>query len=163
WQFLPKTVLRGGYGIFFDGIGTDVFQAVQTGFSRSTAVVPSQDNGLTFRGTIHNPFPDGIFKPDPPSSIVSLGQAVSFFPSYRPNPYVQHFSLSMDRELPGRMALSVMYLGSRSTRLPASQQFDPIPAAYLSTLPERDANVINNLSAAVNNPFLVCLNSPVPR
>jgi Carboxypeptidase regulatory-like domain/TonB dependent receptor len=153
WQLLPKTVLRGGYGIFYDGIGVDVFQAVQTGFSRSTSVVPSQDDGLTFRGTIHNPFPDGIFKPDPPSAIVSLGQGVSFFPSYRPNPYVQHFSLSLDRELPGRMVLSIMYLGSRSTRLSASQQFDPIPAAYLSTSPERDNNAINFLSAAVNNPF----------
>jgi hypothetical protein len=105
WQMLPHMVLRGGYGIFFDGIGVDVFQAVQTGFSRSTAIVPSQDNGLTFRATLRNPFPDGIFKPDPPSAIVSLGQGVSFFPPYRPNPYVQHFSMSVDRELPGRMAL----------------------------------------------------------
>src|SRR5205823_9937357 len=44
-------------------------------------------------------------------------------------------------------------VGNRGTRLRATQELDPIPRQYLSTLPVRDQNTINLLNSQVANPF----------
>jgi len=49
--------------------------------------------------------------------------------------------------------LEVSYVGNRGTRLRATQDLNPIPRSYLSTLPARDQATINLLSAQVANPF----------
>lgn len=45
------------------------------------------------------------------------------------------------------------YVGNRGVGLNISQDLDAIPRQYLSTLPVRDQATINNLTAAVPNPF----------
>jgi len=45
YQINDKTVFRSGYGIYFGTIGVDTFQPVQTGFSQSTPIQASLDNG----------------------------------------------------------------------------------------------------------------------
>ena len=52
-----RTVLRAGYGVFFGSIGVRRGDVYQTGFSLTTPLVPSEDNGLTFIRTLDNPFP----------------------------------------------------------------------------------------------------------
>ncbi|MGH9960971.1 MAG: hypothetical protein ACREBC_28275, partial [Pyrinomonadaceae bacterium] len=56
----PKTVLRGGYGIYYGPLGARQTDVILTGFSQSTPLIPSLDNGLTFVATLANPFPNGI-------------------------------------------------------------------------------------------------------
>ena len=45
YSLTPKTVIRGGYGIFFDALGVTNVHVNQTGFSLSTDLVASTDNG----------------------------------------------------------------------------------------------------------------------
>ena len=57
------TVLRGGYGMFYGFLGQRRGDVIQSGFSQNTNIIPSLDNGLTFIGTLSNPFPNGIQEP----------------------------------------------------------------------------------------------------
>jgi hypothetical protein len=151
----PTLVVRAGYGIFYETLGTDRYSVGSTGFSRSTTLVPSQDNGLTFQATLNNPFPKGILEPVGSSLglMTSLGNSVSYFSPDIRQGYAQRWSLNVQREFPSRVLLDVGYVGNRGTRLPITQNFNTTPRQYLSTLPVRDTATINFLTEQVNNPF----------
>jgi hypothetical protein len=155
YQVGPRTVLRTGYGVFFESNGADRNTVPQTGFSQRTNVVPSLDNGLTFRATLANPFPDGLLAAPGASGGLktNLGNSISFFwPDLR-SAYQQRWSVTIQRELPSRVLLDVGYVGNRGTGLGFSQSLNDVPAQYLSKSPVRDQATINFLSAAVPNPF----------
>ncbi|MBI4873483.1 MAG: carboxypeptidase regulatory-like domain-containing protein [Acidobacteria bacterium] len=155
FQAGPKTVVRGGYGIFFDTLGIDRQHTNQGGFNQATSLIPSADNGLTFRATLANPFPDGIQIPPGASGglLTFLGRGVTFFNEGMLNPYVQRWSLSVQRELPGRIVVETGYVGNRGTKFSVAREWNPIPAGYLSTSPQRDQTAIDFLSAQVRSPF----------
>lgn len=155
YQLSPKTVLRAGYGIFYDVIGIDRQDVNQGGFNQSTNLISSIDNGRTYQATLANPFPFGLQVPPGASGGLStfLGRNVSFFNDHPLNPYMQRWSFSVQRELPGRVLFESSYVGNRGTKLSASREFTPTPAEYLSTLPYRDQTTIDYLSAQVPNPF----------
>ena len=154
YHVLPKVVVRAGYGVFFGTLGdrTDVYQQ---GFSQRTNLVPSPDNGLTFRGTLGDPFPDGVLQPAGSSAGMktALGQAPSFYWAGAKLPYVQRWSFDVQRELPYRMLVDVGYVGNRATGLGVTRAFDSVPAQYLSTSPVRDQAAIDFLAVKVANPF----------
>ena len=84
WQLAPKTVVRAGYGFFYDqlGINQNAVTVNQSGFSQTTTLVPTQNNGLTFTGTLANPFPNGLLSPMGAAGGLRtflFGQAISFF------------------------------------------------------------------------------------
>jgi hypothetical protein len=153
FQATPKMVIRSGYGIFFDVVGVDRIGVNQAGFSQRTTLVPSLDNGQTFIAGLGNPFPDGLIMPSSVGPTTFLGRGVSFQPDFRPTPYVQRWSISVQREFPGRTLLDLSYVGSRGTRFAANRQYNAVPRQYVSTSPERDQPVIDFLGAAVRNPF----------
>ena len=56
--------MRAGYGIFYESFAADFVNPYQDGFSNSTTMVPSINNGLSFQATLDNyPFPNGIQLP----------------------------------------------------------------------------------------------------
>ena len=155
WRLGQAWVVRAGYGVFFNQMGSDRTDVYQQGFSQRTTLVPSLDNGLTFRATLANPFPDGLLEP-PGASLglkTYLGRAPGFFTPTRKPGYLQRWSFNIQREFPHRVLLEVGYVGSRGTGLDLSEQLDPIPAEYLSRSPVRDQATIDLLSRAVPNPF----------
>ena len=155
YQLNPKTILRSGYGIFFDVLGIDRFDVNQGGFNQPTNLIASQDNGLTFRATIANPFPDGLQLPLGAAGGLRtfLGRGVSFFNDRPRNPYNQRWSFSIQRELPMRILIEPAYVGNRAAKLAISTNLNPVPRQYYSTLPYRDQPTIDYLSAQVSNPF----------
>jgi hypothetical protein len=156
WRVRPSVVVRTGYGIYFDCIGADKTDVIQQGFSQATLLIPSLDNGLTFRASLANPFPDGLTPPSGASAGLKtfLGRAPSFFPTDRRAGYMQRWSFSLQKELPHRVLLEAGYVGSRALGLGVSEAFDAVPAKYLSTSPVRDQAAINYLAQVFPNPFL---------
>jgi hypothetical protein len=151
----PKTVLRGGYGIFFDVIGIDRTDVTQSGFSQPNTFIATNDNGLTWSATLRNPFPDGLQSPAGASAGLAtfLGRSVTYFTERPLNPYMQRWTVSVQRELPWRTLADVAYVGNRGTKLPVTREQDFVPAQYLSTKPARDQATIDFLTAQVSNPF----------
>ena len=152
----PTTVVRAGYAIYYKMLGLgDETSVFQQGFSQRTQLRASDDNGLTFRANIQDPFPDGLL--DPPGAAAGLktflGNDVSVFDPSRRNGYMQRWSFSVQQQLPHRILLEVGYTGNRGTALPLPTNINAVPAQYLSTSPIRDQATIDRLAAAVQNPF----------
>ena len=155
WRWRPQTVVRAGYGVFFEPGGSDRYTASPVGYSRRTPITPRVDNGLTFRATPHNPFPDGILNPEGAAMgyRASLGGTASYFePNLRAG-YNQRWSLGVQHEFPHRVLLETGYVGNRALGLGVTRFYNPVPAQYLSTLNSRNQRTIDHLSQAVNNPF----------
>jgi hypothetical protein len=124
WSPNPKTVVRGGYGLFWSpnqyafptehNLGTRGFTAV-------TTMVTSTDGGFTPCAgcSLTNPFPGGIEQPVGSSGGLSTGAGgtVHFVDQFRKSAYVHHYSFDVQREVGADMVVSVGYLGARSEQL----------------------------------------------
>jgi hypothetical protein len=151
----PKTVLRAGYAIYYESLGSDRNDVMQQGYNQQTLITPSLDNGFTFHATLANPLPDGILEPQGSSAGLAtwLGRAPSFFTPSRKTGYMQRWSFTAQRTLMRRTMMEVGYMGNRGTGLGLADQSDPVPAQYLSASPVRDTAIINQLTRQVTNPF----------
>jgi hypothetical protein len=155
YQLRPKTILRGGYGIFTSSIGVNYTNTNQTGFSQSTPIQASLDNGLTFIATNATPFPTGLIAPAKSSQglLTNVGQGVSFYREKRSHPYAQRWSFGLQHELPMQFMIEASYVGNRTTRLNINRELSYTPAQYLSTSPVRDQATINYLGQNYPNPY----------
>ncbi len=155
WQVRPRAVVRGGYGLFFGLIGVEFTDGPQPGFSQRTNVVASLDSGLSYVASIANPLPAGLeLAPGALGGLTTfLGRAPGFTSRDGRRPYTQRWSYSVQLEPMTRTLVEISYIGSKTSGLRVSTQFNPVPRQYLSTLPVRDQAAIDFLSARAGNPF----------
>jgi hypothetical protein len=151
-----RTVLRGGYGVFYGFLGQRRGDVTTIGFSSTTSMVPSLDNGLTFIETLSNPFVGGIQQPQGAAQGIEtfLGQSITFFDPNPESPRMQRWQIGIQRELPGGMVLDASYVGNIGTQIQTLRNINSTPLQYLSTSPTRDQAAIDYLSANVPNPFV---------
>ena len=155
YSLTPKTVLRSGYAIFYQPLGVMAIQPNQTGWSRSTSLTATTDQGLHFIAPFADPFPNGFLQPYGAALGIqtNLGSSISFFNPHMTNPYTQRWEFAVQRQLVANSVLEVGYVGSKSVKLQVGRSLTSTPAQYLSTKPTRDQPVIDYLSAAVSNPY----------
>jgi hypothetical protein len=112
-----KTVIRGGYGVYFDSSETreiddsgDLYP-----FVSRTQESPNIDPNAP--KSTNNLFP-ATSALHPVSVATEGGQFIAVIISERPiNPYVQQWSLSVQRELARNFTLEVNYVGNKATHL----------------------------------------------
>ncbi len=155
YQATRSTVVRSGYGIFYGSLGAFRTTANLAGFSQTTPIQPTQDNGQTFTATLANPFPNGLIAPLGATGGLetNLGQNITFFPRDRKAPYAHRWSFGVQQEMKGGFVVESSYVGNRGTRLPVNRNINGTPAQYLSTSPTRDQAAISFLGAQFPNPF----------
>lgn len=107
------TILRGGVGRYFLNVtGT----TTQNGFSIQTPYIASIDQNRTPAASLSNPYPGGVATP--PGSALGLETFLGRgFNTSNPdfiNPYVNQFSIGVQRMLPWRTTVEISYVGSRS-------------------------------------------------
>ncbi|PYS48539.1 MAG: hypothetical protein DMF68_12865 [Acidobacteria bacterium] len=149
-----RTVVRGGFAIYTIPFGIDGIE--QFGFSQSVNLVPTLDNGLTFRANLFDPFPEGL--PAAPGSSHGLatfiGRDIEFVPVSRRNGQSERWQLSFEREIPGQWLFEISYIGNYGYDLTAATDaLNALPLQFLSTAPVRDQARIDFLTASVANPF----------
>ncbi len=152
----PKTVLRAGYGVFFDQLGITTRTPIQTGYSQTTSIIPTLDNGVTYQATLANPVPEGRLQQPAGNRdgiATFLGRGISFFNSRPRTPYNQRWSAGFQRQLISDFVADINYVGSRGTAMLVSRELDGTPVAFLSRSPVRDQPTIDRLSTQVPNPF----------
>jgi len=155
YQISEKTVVRAGYGVFYDTIGVNRSPAIQTGFTATTPINASLDNGLTYIATTANPFPNGLQSPLGASGglATNLGQSLTVYPVRRKQPYAERWALSLQRLFARQFLVDVGYVGNRGIHLPVDRELNPMNPQYLSRSPERDQKTIDFLSQKFPNPF----------
>ena len=166
YNITPKTVIRTGYGIYFQPLGIVNVAGSgaggggggtlnQSGFGSTTSFVGTTNNGQSYVANLTNPFPNGFVAPTGSSAGVNTfqGQSISFYDKNLRNPYMQRWQFAVQQQLPFTSLIELSYVGNRSTRLLVTRDFDPVPRGYLSTLPARDQATINLLNSQVANPF----------
>jgi hypothetical protein len=155
YELDDNTVVSGGYGMFYGFLGQRRGDVVTSGFSATTSLVPSLDNGLTFIETLSNPFQNGIAEPVGAARGIEtfLGQSITFFDSNPLSPRYQRWQIGVQRGIGKNWVAEANYVGNYGSRLQTSRNLNATPLEYLSTSPVRDQATINFLSAQVPNPF----------
>ncbi len=168
WQVTPKTVVRAGYGIYYDTLNSLVESAPQNGFSCTQTNTSSDNSGVTFNlgnpaagvSPLSNPFPSMVGGNAPCQPLGSslgasyqVGRGFNFIPYNREHPRVQRWRGSVQRQLGNDMLIEATYWGQWANDLPVTHRLDALPAQYWSTGLVRNNTVNNALTANVANPF----------
>lgn len=136
YQITPKTVVRGGFGIFYaalTGVGGGSGAFGVSGFEASTAVVTSLD-GVTPVTFLDNPYPTGVNQATGSrlGAATLLGQAVRFTDRDLRTSYSEQWNLNLQRELPGQVLLEAGYAGNRGLKLQNDLELNQLPDAELA-------------------------------
>ena len=159
WSLDSRTVVRGGYGLFWAptqmSLGLNQGALGTRGFTGVTTYLASVDGGLTPCSgcSLTDPFPGGLEQPQGSALglLTGAGGDVDFVDQFSQSAYVQQYSIDLQRELPGKIAASIGYLGSRSERLGVGGTSDS--RVNINQLDPAYQSLGAALQASVPNPF----------
>jgi hypothetical protein len=146
WNALPKSVLRGGYGIYFDYVPQDLLIANFTNITGlatnpigPAATLPLNFNSSAFNGSTPGP----VFTP---TTSPCPGPFCTIFvtPRHFETPYSQNWNLNLEQELSQSFALQLGYVGSKGTHL--VRLLDINQADYLGNRRNKNYGATDSLS-----------------
>jgi hypothetical protein len=159
WQPFGKsnTVIRGGYGIFYDTVPVAVYGDSLLNYPR---VIEQQVNlGLQQNGPPPSEGFIGFLVQNPglgPGPIAQFEPGPNGFPPDFHNAYVQSWNFGVQKELPGNMVIEVAYVGTKTTRLQRQEQSNTAePLGFRATVPDltNNPNIPNNVGSGGRNQF----------
>ncbi len=167
YLFDKKTVIRGGYGIYYDQTrsgANGLLSYGSQGFNQYTSVVSTyQNDGATPYLHLGNPFPNGLIPPS--GSSLGLLNDVGYgaigplrTAAAARTPYEQSWSFGIQRELGANIVLDLEYVGKKGTHLyfAGNNNLDVLGPQIENLTPTQ----IGNLGNYVANPFAPLLTAP---
>jgi hypothetical protein len=148
WSVTPKTILRGGYGLFWAPLSFTLQSTF--GYTATTSYVSSNDGGATPANSLNNPFPTGVLQPagNTLGGLAGIGgQSLSTYANSR-STRVHQYSFDVQRELPHGFVIVTGFAGSRSEDL-----IQGTPGININQLPDQYLSMGSKLGAKVANPF----------
>lgn len=173
YQLNSKTVLRAGYGIFFDTINVLNFGPNQYGFSRSTNPILSTDFGQTwnappaaslanFKSPLSDPFwiRAGGTRFDLPvrdglGSMARAGRGFDYTGFNQPHARQQRWQAGFQRQISTSIVVTASYAGSYSDRISLQTKLDKLPEQYWADGLVRNDAIASSMNSNVANPFYI--------
>jgi hypothetical protein len=164
WSASPRTVVRAGYGLFSAPWQYSATEHGQIGFTRQTALIQSSGATTVPLTTLDDPFASTGILPPVGSSLglaTNLGGNITIVDENRSWSKVHQYSIDVQRELPGDMAVTIGYTGATgrdlgfggtNNTLVNINQVDPNVARAVFPGPNGTWDAAA-LRAAVPNPF----------
>lgn len=148
-----RTVLRGGYGIFWAPWQSSALTA--PGYSSTTTL---QQDTLVPITSIDNPFQGGLapITGNAAGLLTNVSSSLTFVDPDRDAPRVHQYSVDLQRELPGDMSIGLTYMGATGRHLTwggtstGAVNINQVDPKYL---PLNNVNGQNLLTELVPNPF----------
>jgi hypothetical protein len=145
----PKTVIRGGYGLFWAPLSFSLQSSF--GYTATTNYVASNDGGATPANSLSDPFPAGVLQPS--GNTLGLmagigGQSISAYDANARSTRVHQYSVDLQRELPTGLALVAGFAGSTTQNL-----IQGTPSININQLPDQYLSMGSKLASKVANPF----------
>jgi hypothetical protein len=180
----PKTVVRGGAGIYYGLSPATNFQYAGSAFNGSAPIVFTLNQGLTQNATLENPFPQGLPLPQGtkygPLAMWGYDDPNNLGTEEARNAEVYQWNFGFQRLLPGEISIGVDYSANRSAHLPYSSNSNSRNRNFISSsllaqivanptivgCPARDPadtqnlNITSCLQGLVNNPFFPFFQGP---
>lgn len=136
----PRTAIRGGYGVYWAPWNFQPVSGVnygQTGFVRQTFLAQGQFVPTT---SLTDPFPGGVLQPtgNALGPLTGVGGQIEFVDQHKGAPWVQQYSVDVQREMGNALAFGLEYIGAtgRSLGLGGSSEgivnINQLDPAYLS-------------------------------
>jgi len=177
YELAPKTVLRGGYGIYYDTTNVNAmnYGPNQNYFSRSTNPILytndannipvfnplySANGAVPTVSPLNDPFPvraDGtrFDKPlrDSLGAMATAGAGWTY-PNYKYHARQQRWRISIERQVASHDVVEVAYEGTYASNLTYNNpSHKGVPSTYYNFTQTRNDTIPNYLSATVPNPF----------
>jgi hypothetical protein len=139
WNPHAKTVVRGGYGTFYGLTQASTFYTIRSEngvFQQQYNATPATSWAPANLGLLFlppGPAPAAPFEGALTPAVENTGASLAplaargLDPRYG-NPYSHSFDLALDQELPGRIGISLGYVGNRGMRLPRFIDTNVAPA-----------------------------------
>ncbi len=149
WSLSPKTILRGGYGLFWAPLSFSLQSTF--GYTATTSFVSSNDGGATPANSLNNPFPTGILQPagNTLGGLAGIGgQSLSAYDLSSRSTRVHQYSFDVQRELEKGLVIIAGFAGSTTHDL-----IQGTPGININQLPDQYLSLGSKLGAKVANPF----------
>lgn len=148
YQLTDKTVVRGGYGIFWAPMFALGAPFNSEGVTATTTPAASTDGNATPAIVLTNPFPNGLDKPVGNSlgPLTGVGKGMTILDPNAKSTKVQQYSFDIQHQMKGGFVMNLGYSGSRTNNLTWStasmniNQLDPAFYSQGSALTQSVAN-----------------------
>jgi hypothetical protein len=162
YKLTNKTVLRGGYGIYYAGVTFGQGSTPILGF-QGNPTAANLTNGLYPAFNLDDGFPRNLIKLPPfIDPTFSNGTAPVGYPADGlKQPRYQNWSITFQRQIGQDMVVDVAYIGNKGTRLPHNPQFlgagynmnDPKVLALGTAVLQSDINSPAARAAGITPPY----------
>jgi Carboxypeptidase regulatory-like domain/TonB dependent receptor len=176
-----KTVVRGGYGMFYDTNNVLNNGINQFGYNRDTSTPVSNNNGISFNFSnlksaeclsdvatcytiFRDPFPErlnanGTRFNEPVGntlgSMAAVGTGIDYIPLAWKHARQQRWRFSLQRELSKNMVFEFAYVGAYADNISIAKRIDALPEKYWVSGLIRNNSMAEYLNGQVRNPFSI--------